>query len=60
MEGNQMEQELYVWDTELTISGGKYYGPHTKTERKPRLSDGVRHPVHIVQPAKKVVKDERR
>jgi len=55
-----MEQELYVWDIELTISGGKYYGPHTKTERKPRLSDGVRHPVHIVQPAKKVVKDERR
>ena len=55
-----MEQELYVWDTELAISGGKYYGPHTKTGRKPRLTDGVWHPVRIIQSNKKVVKDERR
>ena len=50
-----MAQELYVWDTELTVMAGRYCGPHTKTERKPRLTDGKLHPVRIVWPTKKVV-----
>jgi len=54
-----MEQELYVWDTELTIGAGRYYGYHVKTKRPWRTSDGKEPEVRVVQPTKKAVKDGR-
>ncbi len=47
---------LYVWDTELTVYGGKYHGWHTRTEKQPRYTDAKQSTVRIIQPVKKVEK----
>jgi len=52
-----MEQELYVWDTELTVPLKGRCHLHSKTKRPWRVSDGEKPEMRIIQPAKKVVKD---
>jgi len=44
---------MYVWDTELTVPSGRSY-LHAKTKKKPRLSDGLRHPVRVIKEAKPI------
>ena len=46
-----MEQELYVWDTELTVPRcGVCYAHVISKKDKPRLTDGKRHPVTVIKP----------
>jgi len=39
---------MNIKDIELTVKGNKGYA-HTITKAKPRLTDGLRHPVIIIK-----------
>jgi len=42
----------YVWDTELTVGAGRCSLHVVSKKDRPRLTDGVRHPVKVIKAGK--------